>query len=335
MFACPASIRRACLAALLVCAWPGSVPRVAAAAPAPLAELQATFINDALTAYRTKAYADTIALCDQALVRLDALGDRGAEATQLRAHFVLLLAGSHDFLQHSERAISLYEDYLRLSSGILTEDANRSNAEARLAALRGFVVLRVLPREAKITIDGQVTNVPTDLKVALSPGHHLVHIELIGFVAVDRTLEITGGAEVGISVVLEPLEAPTTSTSARAVGAWIAAGIGAVGVVTGIVGVVMAADKRARIEDAADANGVIDEASLSRRQALTLESDANTLSTMALAGFIVAGVGAATTTTLLLLPDPGGPKVRADAGVTGFRVAPLERGAVLGWGTRF
>ncbi len=74
---------------------------------------------------------------------------------------------------------------------------------------------------------------------------------------------------------------------------------------------------------------------MTRREALALESDANTLSTVGLAGFIVAGVGAVTATTLLLLPDPTSPTVRADAGVTGFRVAPVERGAMLGWGTRF
>ncbi len=336
MFAPTASLRRLVLALILSGAYLlAAAPPARAAAPSPLEELQAMLANEALSSYRQKAYDQTIVTCERALTRLDVLGDASPDAMQLRARFVLLAAGSHDFLRHSQQAVALYETYLRISEGVAAEDANRANARARLAALRAFLILRVTPVDAKVTIDGRITPVPADGRVLVTPGHHLVHVQLLGYNSVDRAVELAGGAEVEIAVALLPLEVPTVAPSARAIGAWVAAGVGVAGAVTGIVGVVMAAGKRARIEDAADADGVIAEETMTRREALALESDANTLSTVGLAGFIVAGVGAVTATTLLLLPDPTSPTVRADAGVTGFRVAPVERGAMLGWGTRF
>lgn len=337
MFAIAAGPVRALLvvAVLLLATVVLTAQRATAAEPPTLVDLQNTLANEALPSYREKAFERTIAICERALTQVDALGDVGPEATQLRARFLLLAAGSHDFLRRSERAVALYEAFLRASEGIAAEEANRANARGRLTALRGFVILRVTPREATVTIDGQLTAVPDDGRVTLPPGPHLIHVELLGYHAANRAVELAGGAELEVPVVLAPLAPPAAGASARAVGAWIAAGVGVAGAVTGIVGVVMAADKRARIENAADGEGVVAEEALTRREALELESDANTLSTAALAGFIVAAVGAATATTLLLLPDPEGPTVRADTGVTGFRIGPVERGAMVGWGTRF
>jgi hypothetical protein len=235
-----------------------------------------------------------------------------------------------DKLDKANDAIAAYGAFLG-SSPPASMDAKVTEAQGRVADLKKKlpVVLKIKsdPMGASVAVDGvaQMGTTPLDAKV--QAGHHKVHVSSPGYDAVDKELDVEGGAaDVNVETSLpksvpvvegpppppppkpaeKPAEPPPERRSNTAAYVVVAvAGAGAV--VGGIFGVKALQEK----SDFDNGEKTSDKADSVEKSALIAD--------MALGAAITLGV---TGTVLLLTNSGSSDKAARPAPATGFRLTP-------------
>ncbi|WP_104984226.1 PEGA domain-containing protein [Sorangium cellulosum] len=190
-------------------------------------------------------------------------------------------------------------------------------AEEQDASLR----IESTPSGARLTIDGKAVG-PTPWEGRLPLGEHAIEVSAGGFVPSRQPVQLVRRKQRELSVVLE--REPDREAEQRAarnvkIGVGLAYGVGAVGLGMFAVAGGLALDK---------VNGL--KASCPNQQCPSTETenlnDVSTLGTVSTVGVVVAGLGAAAGTAVLLLtrPEegkrPAGPSVSASVGLGGFGI---------------
>jgi hypothetical protein len=183
-----------------------------------------------------------------------------------------------------------------------------------------------------VTVDDEPTSdAVVDSDRPIDPGTHTLKVSAEGFLASSLTESLDEGQTKSVRLELRPdpnasaiakargtdrgdASSPSytaSSSKASIVPPLLAFGVGAIGLGLGISGAVIVDQKANRLSSGCDANKVCGS---------QLESDlrdAKTWATVSTAGFITAGVGAATGVVLLLMSGGG-----SQAPKTGVRVRP-------------
>lgn len=195
-------------------------------------------------------------------------------------------------------AVDAYREYLELAPNA----DDRAEVEGSIAALTEELpelVLSSQPAGATVQIDGRPVEGTTPMRVRLSPGAHLLQVA-IGARQAAKTVDIVAGQN-ALLLELPPAAEATTATGSvepasppGSVWPWVAFGVGAAGVLTGVVFTVIAADE-------ADQRDAIGEDTTAARDHHDAMNSANTLS---LVGYGVGVAGVATGALLMVLDDP-------------------------------
>ncbi len=116
----------------------------------------------------------------------------------------------HDNLGQFADAVSFYEKFLASVPDKMKKEGDEIKARVGvIKAMPARIHVETTPAGAAIVADGKAMGVtPTD--VELAPGKHLLHIELAGFLPVDRDVDLTFGAKQDIKSELQakPVEPP-------------------------------------------------------------------------------------------------------------------------------
>jgi len=189
-------------------------------------------------------------------------------------------------------------------------DSARAEIGAVSARVASVVIVVEGPTDPVVTIDDQpVSKAGLGLKRPVDPGTHVVRAQAPGFKPAETTFQV---AEAGLAEAKLRLEkapegaAPSASVDAKSAPggnrtlAYVAYGIGGAGLVFGAVTGILALSKHGDLSDTCPND----------RCAADKQSDIDsykTMGTLSTVGFVVAGVGAAAGTVLLLT----GPKKNA------------------------
>jgi hypothetical protein len=87
--------------------------------------------------------------------------------------------------------------------------AQRDEAESVLSRARGYVgsyQISLRPEHARLLVDGQLVDLAPGKLLALSVGDHAIEAQAEGYRPLRRNLEVTGGAEQRLDLVLLALE---------------------------------------------------------------------------------------------------------------------------------
>jgi len=109
-----------------------------------------------------------------------------------------------DNLGHYADAVSWYEKFLTAVPDKMKKEGDEVKARVtQIKAMPARVHLETTPAGAAILADGKAMGTtPTD--VELTPGKHIIHIELAGFLPVDRDMDLTFGAKEEVKLSLDP-----------------------------------------------------------------------------------------------------------------------------------
>jgi PEGA domain len=108
-----------------------------------------------------------------------------------------------DNLGHYGEAVTAYESFLTAVPDKMKKEGDEIKARvAVIKAMPAKVHIETTPSGASILADGKTLGTtPTD--VELAPGKHLLHIELAGFLPVDRDVDLQYGAKQEIKSELQ------------------------------------------------------------------------------------------------------------------------------------
>ncbi len=120
-----------------------------------------------------------------------------------------------DNLGHYAAAVSYYEKFLTAVPDKLKKEGEEIRTRVGvIKAMPARIHVETTPAGAAIVADGKAMGVtPTD--VELAPGKHIVHIELAGYLAIDRDVDLTFGAKQEIKSELQakPVEQTPVATT--------------------------------------------------------------------------------------------------------------------------
>jgi hypothetical protein len=165
------------------------------------------------------------------------------------------------------------------------------------------------PRGTRVTltIDGEATsNAIVDMDRRIDPGPHAIRVMAEGFLPGEESLSLAEGQTKSVRIELradpnyKPVEAaavlaqPAVVSKSSRLPAWIAFGIGAVGLGVGTYGAIAVRSKTNMFGNRCDANRVCPTEFQSDIR------DAKTLASVSTAGFVTAGVGLAAGVALLV-----------------------------------
>ena len=263
------------------------VPGVGRAAPD--SEPKATQVN-AKSAQRAKA--------------IEAL--EKAYAAEARLEDLLAIAVAYD--EWPGRCKEALAAFIRFLDACETCD-DHSTAQRRYARARErcevSLTVRSLPTDADVEVNEEPAG-KTPLTLALPPGTHQVRIAKQGFRAESRDVRMASGRSQAVELVLEPIDpAPTAyrelEPPADSLRPWMWLSVATTG-----VGVALGTTFALLASDSADREAELREDPLPDPQALQdLDDEARARSTVAIAAFLAAGVGAASSFVFWYLePDP-------------------------------
>jgi tetratricopeptide (TPR) repeat protein len=224
-------------------------------------------------------------------------------------------------------AVATLERYLQLRA----DAPDREQVSARIAQMRGrpgLLAIASEPSGAEIFVDGRSTGRRTPAEVELSPGEHIVRVVADGYEPAERSVTVAFGTRAEVNfpplAALPPVEepvdepsaaeepappaAPTPTSSGPSPAVWVAAGIGAVGMVAGTVLGFLALGEQSDFDD------MPTEATADRGERYALFADV---------GFGVAAVGFLTALVLNFATggdDDSGASEGEDAGSTSASV---------------
>jgi hypothetical protein len=109
-----------------------------------------------------------------------------------------------DNLGHYAEAIGWYEKFLTAVPDKMKKEGDEVKARmAQIKAMPARIHIETTPAGAAILADGKAMGTtPTD--VELTPGKHILHIELAGFLPIDRDMDLTFGAKEEVKLSLDP-----------------------------------------------------------------------------------------------------------------------------------
>jgi hypothetical protein len=120
------------------------------------------------------------------------------------------IALCQDNLGHYGEAVTWYEKFLTAVPDKMKKEGDEVKARVmQIKAMPARIHLETTPPGAAILADGKAMGTtPTD--VELAPGKHILHIELAGYLPIDRDVDLTYGAkeEVKSDLVAKPVEKP-------------------------------------------------------------------------------------------------------------------------------
>jgi len=166
---------------------------------------------------------------------------------------LLSIAESQERLGRIVDTVATLERYLTLRA----DAPDRAAVQTRIEALRarpGVVAVRSEPAGAAIALDGTDTGRVTPADVEAAPGEHTIAVSLAGYESASQTVTVGFGARQELAipaltaaaapppaepVAAEPEPAPPAEEEPASEGpsaaVWIAAGVGAAGLVSGTV----------------------------------------------------------------------------------------------------
>jgi hypothetical protein len=167
---------------------------------------------------------------------------------------LLSIAESQERLGLIVDTVATLERYLTLRA----DAPDRAAVQTRIDALRarpGVIAVRSEPAGAAIALDGTDTGRVTPADVEAAPGEHTVAVSLAGYASASQTVSVSFGARQELAIPAltatpapepepvaaepEPAPAPPAEEEPASEGpgaaVWIAAGVGAAGLVSGTV----------------------------------------------------------------------------------------------------
>ncbi len=115
-----------------------------------------------------------------------------------------------DNLGHYADAVAAYDKFLAAVPAKMKKEGEELTARvAAIKAMPARIHVETTPPGASILADGKpMGTTPTD--VELAPGKHIVHIELAGYLPIDKDVDVTYGAkeEMKSDLVAKPVEKP-------------------------------------------------------------------------------------------------------------------------------
>lgn len=119
-----------------------------------------------------------------------------------------------DKLGHFTDAVASYEKFLAAVPPKMKKEGDEITARvAAIKAMPAHLHVETTPGGASILADGKAMGTsPTDLELA--PGKHIVHIELAGYLPIDKDVDLSYAAKENLSSALEakPAEKPVAVT---------------------------------------------------------------------------------------------------------------------------
>ena len=121
----------------------------------------------------------------------------------------------HDNLGHYADAVTWYEKFLTAVPDKMKKEGDEVKTRVgQIKAMPARIHLETTPPGAAILADGKAMGTtPTD--VELTPGKHILHIELAGYLPIDKDVDVTYGAkeEVKSDLVAKPVEPKPIATN--------------------------------------------------------------------------------------------------------------------------
>ncbi len=193
----------------------------------------------------------------------------------------------------------------RKSGQLAREKLARDEAKALEPELMYVVIAIPQPAPAglAITLDGNaIAPSLLNLRTPIDPGDHLLTATAPAHGSWEETITVSEKEATVVIPALESTGDPAVGVDVDGSGsntlAWVAYGAGAAGLVTGVVGLLVAGSATDKLNDRA----LCDDDNECRPEAQQYIDQQELYSTISLVGFIVGGVGLATGTTLMLLP---------------------------------
>jgi hypothetical protein len=135
---------------------------------------------------------------------------QGAEAVKAAPQAERYIGLCHDNLGHYADAVTFYEKFLAAVPPKMTKEGDEIKARvATIKAMPAKIHFETTPAGASILVDGKQMGV-TPADVDVTPGKHIVKLELAGYLPVDRDLDVTYGAKQDVKSDLQakPAEPP-------------------------------------------------------------------------------------------------------------------------------
>ncbi len=123
------------------------------------------------------------------------------------------MANCYEQLGRYAEATFNYQRFLEESGGNISPEQRR-DVEAAIARLKlkfGEIVVETNPADVSLSIDGSSAQRGLDGRIQLRAGSHLVRATKPGYVSLERTIEVEGGAEQRVVLELEPLSPPSAA----------------------------------------------------------------------------------------------------------------------------
>lgn len=115
-----------------------------------------------------------------------------------------------DNLGHYQEAVAAYEKFLAAVPAKMKKQGDEITARvATIKAMPAHLHVETTPPGASILADGKAMGTtPTD--VELAPGKHILHIELAGYLPIDKDVDLSYGAKEDMKsdLVAKPVEKP-------------------------------------------------------------------------------------------------------------------------------
>lgn len=119
-----------------------------------------------------------------------------------------------DNLGHYADAVTWYEKFLTAVPDKMKKEGDEIKARvSTIKAMPARIHVETTPPGAAIIADGKAMGT-TPTEVELAPGKHILHIELAGYLPIDKDVDVTYGAkeEMKSELVAKPVEKPIAVT---------------------------------------------------------------------------------------------------------------------------
>jgi hypothetical protein len=155
-------------------------------------------------------HADLVELrFEQALSAIEALLGSNELLEDDRVEALVLRAQGHVAFGDLKAAEQDYRDILSLRAGFVPDPSMTPRKalerfEKVQAAMIGRVILRMLPPDADVTVDGRPIPVGAEGEIALVAGEHRLHASRAGFDAETQTVFVAAGRSASLELRLRP-----------------------------------------------------------------------------------------------------------------------------------
>ena len=290
--------------------------------------------DEALAGARAAATEGAKAFNDQQYAKAIDLFSRAEKLVHAPTH-MLYLARAHEKLG---QLVDAREIYIKIKRERLADSAPQAfknaqqSAEQELQALTPRIphvtasVQGAGAANPRITMDGvRVPDALVGIPRPVDPGKHVFQAFAEGMESSKNTVDVKEGASETVVLTLQPVAAPgaqpdapraasqpqldthasTAGVSGMRIGSYVAFGVGAVGIGTGVVFLLKKNSKSSDADSLFSSCNARGCTAAERSQITSLDDDASSAGTLSTVGFVVGGVGVATGVVLLVLDSSG------------------------------